>query len=281
MYVALFVCLLLQLVLWIGSLYPPLSWTFPFLFALLYVPLYYQNDREYNGKMQWKGFRSLFLWRWLSPVSYPEQPEHVGKLYVLVPGYTLASLVWGIGLHGGRMPRKLLYIVPPGIMYVPILREFLLWSGAISYHPTRRPLNDVLQKVIARGYSVCYSPALLHLNDEDLEAVAGLDGEMLGFARSSGVSIHAVAIHKEKERYHLLPLPRVQKFMFKHIMYPFPHIYLYRFLSNKKPPMLTLVVAPAVASASFATEQDHRNALADRFKSLCCQDLGDKTFKFY
>lgn len=74
------------------------------------------------------------------------------RLYVLVPGDTLISLVWGIGLHGDQLPfaEHLHYVVPPILLWIPILRDILMWTGAITYSPTR-PLDSILVDMLNRS----------------------------------------------------------------------------------------------------------------------------------
>src|SRR6185295_10231296 len=96
--------------------------------SLLYA-LWYLDGREYTGERHWPGWRRFALWRYLSPVQYSivnatDLEAQAGpRLYVLMPGNTYFATLWGIGLHGGRLPPKsaqlLHWVVPPLLMAIP------------------------------------------------------------------------------------------------------------------------------------------------------------------
>ena len=137
--------------------------------TLVYM-LWYMDGKEYTGERHWPQFRRFALWRYLSPVQHCVFNDadlngidyQTRRIYALLPGDTLVSSVWGIGMHGGALSHfadRMHYVVPPIFMWIPLLRDVLLWTGAITYHPRKRPLKDVLLALLHANRSVCYCPS--------------------------------------------------------------------------------------------------------------------------
>jgi hypothetical protein len=246
MYLLFFVALLLKVALsW-------LNFYLLIILTLVYL-LSYFDGKEYTGERRWDGFRRFPLWRRVSPITYSfaniNDLQRSGKrLYVLLPGDTLVSLVWGIGLHGGALSsfaERLHYIVPPIFMWIPILRDVLLWSGAVTYDAKKRPMNGLILDLIQNNRSVCYCPSGLAnvVIPQDLESQNTIvtpspHDEIFTFARESELEMVPIIVHNERKRYHILHVPRVQTFFYQHIGYPFPMCFVLKAFQKKKPPML-------------------------------------------
>lgn len=285
-------------------------------FFLLIYALSYWDGKEYTGERRWSAFRSLRLWQWLSPIEYAPLTPHqerdlnlvsarVRRLYVMVPGDTIVSLVWGVGLHGGRLQPtvadKLHYIVPPAYLWIPILRDVLLWTGAITYHSTKRPLNGILLDMLNSNRSVCYCPSELanvvltpssssggRGGEDEEEGLGGgvihspcPDDEILSFALEETIQLVPVVVHGEQRRYHIFRLAWVQSFFYRHIGYPFPLVFFPRICNKQRPPLLLLQVGHIIEcnekfGKSVETLRDH---FVQAVAGLTATELGDDEMK--
>jgi hypothetical protein len=282
------------LLLWVLALYAllvhGLSIYVSIAISLIYT-LWYLDGREYTGERHWPAFRRFPLWRWLSPVRYvianevdlEEQlgPKHQ-RLYVLLPGNTYFSVLWGIGLHGGRLPPKmserLHWMVPPLLMAVPLLRDILLWSGAVTYHERKHPLSDVLLGLLNANRSVCYCPAQYANTVREGPTTAGLSEQMLGFAREHGTQLVPILVTGERQRYHVVETPtvlRVQRWTLLHCGYPFPMLVFARYCGRARPPPLTLQFGPIMRCADYQEVGLLRESFNRNISNMVCVEMGD------
>lgn len=297
------------------------------LICLLVYMLSYWDGKEYTGERHWPGFRRCFgLWRWLTPVSYQIINEadlaaithETPRLYVLLPGDTPMSSVWGIGLHGGalapRISDRLHYVVPPLFMWIPVLRDVLLWSGAVTYHPRKRPLTDVLLDLLLSNRSVCYSPShfaniaqpevLLSvvepsdaIRDVEMQTMTSsvaadqpssssdkivtpcLTDAMFDFARTNNLQLVPIVVRGERRRYAILESPtlsRIQRFTFRHVGYPFPFCFVWRFWSRVRPPMLHMQFGNIIhCSTRYTQASQVRDVFTQNVGALTCVEFGD------
>jgi hypothetical protein len=309
MYVLLFVSLLA----YVGIYWINIYWLICLL--LVYFP-WYLDGKEFSGERRWDWFRRFPLWRYISPIQYNFANiknlnllnAKTKRIYVMVPGDTLLALVWGIGLHGGRLPfaERLHYVVPPLLMWIPLLRDVLLWTGAITYHPKKRPLNGILLEMLQSNRSVCYCPSNFanmtltsdgEIDEEEQEAdlemgsgsitrvVPCLNEEMLKFALMEEIQLVPVVVHGERRRYYICThdciLKRVQKFFYTHIGYPFPLFFWLRMFQWQKPPPLCQQFADIIeCNEKF---QNNTALLKETFEiavmSLTQRELGDDLLK--
>jgi hypothetical protein len=262
--------------------------------ATLLYALWYLDGKEYSGERHWPQFRRFVLWRWLSPMLYYvanavelEQQQQGGKLqrlYVLRPGNTYFSVLWGVGLHGGRLPPKmserLHWVVPPLLMAIPLLRDILLWAGAVTYHERKRPLLDVLLGLLNSNRSICYCPAQYAntLGEEATLTTIHCDA-LLGFARENHAQIVPMVVSGERARYHIPEHPqilRVQRWMLRNVGYPFPMLVALRCFAHKKPPPLALQIGTIMHCASYDSLEALRASLNTNLNSLLCEEMGDE-----
>ena len=154
------------------------------LIGLIYV-LYIIDGAYLSGVRAWKHFRELKLWEKISPVNYylpdgydkvfgTENSERHRFIFMVVPNLTNAPLIWGFGLHHGVFDEKLKikYLLPKILFYLPIIRDVLMWSGAIGYDSETE--MDTIFELINSGNSVAYScngmsDLFNHSNDEESE----------------------------------------------------------------------------------------------------------------
>lgn len=259
--------------------------------SLLYA-LWYLDGREYTGERHWPAFRRFALWRWLSPVHYVIENEvdletQLGpkqqRLYVLLPGNTYFAVLWGIGLHGGRLPprmsERLHWVVPPLLMAVPLLRDVLLWAGAVTYHERKHPLADVLLGLLNANRSVCYCPSQYANTVREGPTTAGLSEQMLTFAREHGTQLVPILVTGERLRYHMVETPsvlRTQRWTLQHCGYPFPMLVFTRYCGRARPSPLTLQFGPIMHCAEYQDAMMLRESFNTNVQRLQCLDLGDE-----
>lgn len=204
------------------------------LLAFLYLPSYL-DGKEYTGERQWRGLREWRLWTRLSPVDTYffakgdlDAVDHSSmRLYVLVPGKTLASMVWGIGLHGGALSpfgQRLHFVVPPLLMAIPLLRDVLLWMGAVTWHPRKLPLTELILNILQSNRSLCFCPSQDAYSPE-----AGMPGvpirmdmRLFDFALHHHMQMVPVVLQNEERHYRMLKWPTVQRWTHQKLGYAWP-----------------------------------------------------------
>ena len=279
-------------------------------FILLIYGLWYFDGKEYTGERRWEAFRNLRLWKWISPVDYTfanhtelslvNSNVKVKRLYVLIPGDTYISLIWGIGLHGGQLlpfSSRLHYVVPPIFMWIPLLRDVLMWTGAVTYHSKKRPLDTLILELLQANRSVCYCPSDFSNVVEEAKETADIEGggedtryvvttpcpseEMFSFARQEKLQLVPVVTHGERRRYAILEkLGRVQEFFYQRIGYPFPLCFALRIFGKKRPPKLHQQFGPILeCNEKYQTNDQLRESFCASIHSLTCVELGDDEFK--
>lgn len=262
MYLFLIVCFELYLI-WI------FPWQLTFGLIAFYM-LWYLDGKEYNGERRWEAFRTLRVWRWVSPVdivlsSRNDLQTISGKrVFIFVGAYTPSSLIWSIGLHGGCLQFKntLHYMVPPVFMWIPIVRDVLLWTGAITYscYNERCSKQAVLAEMISQSRSVAYVPSgfadrIAH--QDDLETGIQMrfpTNDTLDMFIREAVQVIPVVVQGEFDRYRIIQhkyLKGVQAWFYKHLDYVFPLLYWYRWYAHVKPPPITVQFGSIMAAAVY------------------------------
>jgi hypothetical protein len=258
--------------------------------ALIYL-LWYLDGKEYTGERHWPQFRRFILWRWLNPITYHipnaldlEQQQHgkLQRIYILRPGNTYFSVLWGIGLHGGKLPPKmserLHWVVPPLLMAIPLLRDILLWAGAVTYHERKHPLLEVMLGLLNGNRSVCYCPAQYANTVGEGALTAELCTQMLRFAKENATQIVPIVVSGERQRYHILETPsvlRMQRWMLHHAGYPFPMLVALRCCGQRRPPGLALQFGGIMYSGAYESLEVLQTALNGNLDLLRCEELGD------
>jgi len=287
----------------------PIYWTI--LCAVFYV-LWYLDGTEYTGERRWPAFRTLSLWRTLSPVgtrtiSNMEQlcvgGKRTRRIYVMLPCDTVLSAVWGVGIHSGALPfaETLHYMVPPLLLNIPVLRDVLLWSGAVTWHAKKRPQDTVLLDLLNSGRSVCVFPSNFanvikpqfdaEVADagaamEDLElgvgriTVSGLSEELLSFARTEHVELVPIMMHNERRRYWFprSPLLRsVQRFAFRVLLFPLPMVFALRMCGKRRPPPLVQQFGPIIHCTleRYPDNATLRKSIEESVKQMCAPHVDD------
>lgn len=264
----------------------PLDLSFASLVCLSCVALYsmwYFDGKEYTGERRWEAFRRLPVWRWVSPVDVliPEKSElqNVGggkRLFVFTPCHTPSALIWSVGLHSGgvRFDHTTHYILPPVFMWVPLVRDVLMWSGAITYsnRDARHNRDAVILDMLNQGRAVCYAPANFCPTKLGTDLEASIDArypsdDMLQKCIEQQIRIVPVVVQGEHDRYKIVSntkLSAAQAFCYKYADYPLPLCYWYRFYSHDRPPLLSVQFSAVMASEVYETTDKLKAALKDK-----------------
>jgi len=183
-------------------LYLSLAHYYLLIFALLlYVVFWYYSGAETTGYEAKNGFRNWSIWHThVNAVRYifsskEEFSDKRGKrrlLFILTSNATNMPLISGFGLHGGVFKGlDLRFVVSTVLTSVPIVRELLLWMGAVSASHDR-DVTGVILKLLENGKSVAYCPA-----NKDMV----IPNDIFDFAQQNQVYLVPVLVQKEELRY--------------------------------------------------------------------------------
>lgn len=265
-------------------------------FCLAYALLYF-DGKEHNGDRRMDRIRRFSLWKRLSPVRYIFSDEaqlrlpSLKRLYIMVPGDTIEAVVWAIGLHGGQLDvafsERLTFVLPPFLFRIPLLRDFLLACGAITYRTgIERPLESLLLEMIQTGRSVCFCPSkfantiLDEGSDVESNNITTFDvpEEIFSFARQEKLQLVPVVVYGERKRYWIFRRwKRVHRFFYKFLEgYAFPMLVVPRFWSYKGPPApLHVLFGPIIhCDEKYESNKVLREHFRDLVRqSACTGDL--------
>lgn len=259
--------------------------------AFLVYMLWYFDGKEYTGERRWEFLRSLRVWQWVSPVHcvFPNKSD-IGqtrgkRLFIVPMCLTPSPLIWGIGLHGGTLVfnQPVHYVVPPIYMWIPFMRDFLMWTGAVTYSLANnsRSKQKVVQDLLDDGRVVAYSPSnFFNPHDHDLEAIIEHrypTDEMFRYCMNESVSLIPIMVQGEQERYHIvhkLWLRTAQKWFYAKIEYALPLCYWFKIWNRRRPPPVTLKVGPSITCNLYTTQTDGLEKLRKSVKETVGQ-LGE------
>lgn len=147
-------------------------WHVAALFLLAYT-LRWLDRAEETGHLAWPAFRSAFIWRWITPVKERTGDQILqssSKNIILVtPVPHHSTLIWGIGLSS--ISNDVYYTQPWWLFHIPLVRDFLVWSGAVAE-------NEVnMLNVLQQQKSVCYP--VIACDEQEQEALAQLPADWL------------------------------------------------------------------------------------------------------
>lgn len=197
-YLALIALAQIALLLW-------LPWHLAGLLLLVYV-LRWSDRAEYTGHANWPAWRALWCWRLFTPVAEIMTPAlsaaSGASIIIVSPCSTPSTMLWSVGLASsldGAAPQPL-YMLPTHIFWVPLVRDFFLWSGAVSH--TEGNVAALLQQ----GKSVCFAapsaPSEPSAGDaEDQVPIALPSDWLLEIAIREHIRMQIVTLQGEDETY--------------------------------------------------------------------------------
>lgn len=267
--------------------------------------LWYIDGKEYTGERRWDACRKWRLWRFISPITYHIEnktqlcAQDRRRIYFIWPCDTLISLIWTIGFHGGRLDfaEHLHYVVPPLFMAIPILRDILLWSGAVTW---KTSVDDLVLNLLQNGKSVCIAPSMfagVTWESFILEAVVQIDDiergpkystkrisdVLLQFCLHEKLQLVPIVIRNERKRYwfplHTPWLQSIQRLTMRFWHYPVPFVFLLRVWAREKPPPLSVQFGSILVCTQSSKEQLWE-VVQEMIASLSCVALGDAEFVF-
>jgi len=201
------------------------------------------SGAEDTGNESKEGFRNWKLWRAFTAVSYTmlNKDQFVDEesmlLFILTGNNdTNMALISGFGLHGGIFKDiDIRYIMPYNLFNVPIIRELLVWSGAIRAH---KDVNGSILNLLRKGKSVAYYPQTT--DDGPI-----LDKGLFEFAIQNKIKLVPVVINGEQARYSIYRpalIKAVQRFFVKRLGYPFPLIFCPKIFGQSPPPKVDISI---------------------------------------
>jgi hypothetical protein len=215
------------------------------IFFLIYFVLKYYDGDEYTGFRSWTWLRKFTLFGKTTTVYLGNAAleERERMLFVVVGNLTNMGLIHGFGFHGGFFKNTdLVYMLPWILFKIPLLRDVLLWSGAISNYDAEGTILNLLK----RGKSVVYCPSNMEdyvnfsnprSDDPERVAVHAPSNALFEFAMVNKISIVPVMITNETLRYRFMRshlLHRIHKFIYPYIGWPFPFLFMPRIFNEKQ-----------------------------------------------
>lgn len=232
----------------------------PIFAAFIYGMFWYMlDDTEDTGNRSWTQIRNWSLWETgMTAVTYNwgdrEAVNGERLLFVVLGNKTNMALISGFGLHGGVFAHlDLRYILPWPIFRIPILREVLMWTGAIS---SGKNVNSIILNMLDKGKSVCYAidgmRSILHEKAQgDLE----LGEDLFEFAKQKKINLIPVLIEGEEKRYSINRYSTHAYFL-DIIGYPFPLLFGPRIFGEDPPPKVEVTIGVPVDPSKF---DDYKN----------------------
>lgn len=275
-------------------------WKFVNTYVLLIVGFVYFwsyiDKKEYTGERNWPLFRSFRLWKWLSPVEYVfphkvDMQNTTGKrVFLFIPCATPIPLVWGVGLHGDQIAFRhtMHYIVPSVYMWVPIVRDVLLWTGAVTYSMFNSDysLANVISELLNTGRSVCYAPSNFntHQHDDLEEQVSSRypTPELLTFSIEQKIQIIPVIVQDEHKRYRVLSHPwlkHVQWWFYRKIGYSLPLVFWMRIYNATKPPPLLIQFGTIIDAQLYESAAILNQTIREKVDAISVPVAHDKNIK--
>ena len=174
-----------------------------------------------------------------------------------MPNATCLPLLWGFGLHAGQLDSRLdvCYVLPVCLFKIPILRDFLLWTGAVALSNDKSGIVELMNK----GRSVCYCPSGMRdamyvhrwLNDPNASQLVCLPhDELFDYCKSERIQLVPVLIANECVRYKFPYITywihRFQYWLLDKTGYPFTMLYWLKLFGQRPPPTMEIMIADPI-----------------------------------
>ena len=152
-------------------------------FLFLWYAISFRDGHEFTGFRTWPWIKRFALPLHIAWASRQQVLEtNKKRLFVVKNNVTSMALLAGFGFNGKKMLNTV-YMMPHGLFYVPLIRDLLLWSGAVSNR------TDVLE-LMDKGWSVC----TCYERQEDP------DISIFEYAHEKRIEIVPVSVEGEREQ---------------------------------------------------------------------------------
>lgn len=216
-----------------------------FLLTLIFFVYYgslWMDGHEMTGFRTWTAFKRLGPF-----VRYAWGDKRMDArrcLYVVTGSTSHMGMIGGFGFDCDHMP-SVCYMLPRGVFYVPLLRDVLLWTGAVSNQVD--PLY-----LLQRNWSVA-----MPYNAGDVEQ-GTLDASLFEYAASQGLPVVPVAIKGDSDKFWVW-CPRhwrLTQWCEKRLGWPFPFLVIPR----KGGPKLRMEVGVPIDPKVYSSATDMHQA---------------------
>jgi hypothetical protein len=242
---------------------------------LVYAVFWFYSGAEETGNDSKPGVRNWSFWRRFTAVEYvfaneEEFSTHASThgrrlLFMVMPNQTNMALISGFGLHGGVFDAvDVRYMMPSVLLRVPLLREALLWSGAVSTRGNRDVEGGIMQ-LLRKGKSVAFCPNGMKsfFNANNADKLEDLSPSLFEFARQNHVHIVPVLIEGESARYRIVRGGRMMNWLntmsYRYLQYPLCLLFSPAVFGQEPPPKMTVYVGmPMNPGAQTDTESFRR-----------------------
>lgn len=228
------------------------------LLLALYFGLKYGDGDEKLGTRAWPALRRRFFFG--KTVSYYFGNREFFKnssesfLFVVIGNQTNMALFHGFGMHGGVFgDLDVAYMLPSALFSVPLVRDFLLWTGAVEHDA-----GAGLLKLLKSGRSVVYAPAGMAAMVNDVRAP---DLDVFAFAIEHNIQVVPVLVENETRRYAYY-YSRVAWWR----QWPFCFCFCPRLFGEKPPPKLKLSVCTPIDPRLQETPERFRQTFRGFFR---------------
>lgn len=203
-----------------------------------------------------------------------------GTLFVVIGNKTNFVLLSGFGLHGNVWKDyDLHYMIPQYLLYIPFLRDILLWTGAVVQS------RELIPQLVGRGKSVAYSPSGMDDLFSDSDEVVRLpDAGFFEFAIEHRLKIVPILIRNESARYKICRT-RCQSYFYNstRLRWPWPLFFCVRVFQQHPPPKVKIFCGvpidasthqePAVLAKHFNGQFETMGYLGEDLQELILKEV--------
>lgn len=228
------------------------------IFFFIYFILKYYDGDEYTGFRSWNWLRKFTLFGKSTQVlmgniqAFSEGNIRDRMVFVVVGNLSNMGLIHGFGFYGDTFKTNidLVYMLPWLLFKIPLIRDILLWSGAVSNYDA----EGTILKLLKKGKSVAYAPSNMQdfvnfsnprSDDPERIVVSIPSNSLFEFAMRNKIFIVPVLVSNESLRYAFLRnhlIHRIHKYVYPIIGWPFPFLFMPKIFGNKPPEKLIIQI---------------------------------------
>lgn len=185
-----------------------------FLLSLVFVLFYvswYTDENEHTGFRQWSWMRKWSFGIRVHHLFGATLSKESQYLFVAVGNESHMAMIGGFGLHRNALV-NVCYMLPAPLFRVPVLRDWLLWSGAVSDQ------TDLIA-LLKRGWNVAMAPGWMQNTLEQQPDVS-----IFEFALRNNIHVVPVEITGDSECFGVWRrgLESVHQWTMERTGWPFP-----------------------------------------------------------